>query len=142
MTEFSLSGCELIDEHLLNLGEDSLQFFKSAPLLKSLNLSYNSLSLHSSHWLAKGILRLTEQVKKKSTHNKLFLGKLDLYGNNFGNKGLKLISTALAVCENLKALNIGGCKIDDAGATEIVKILLGKLLTSLLLYLTMYRYKV
>ena len=47
LTELSLSGCSLTDDHLSTLCEDSFKFFRVAPLLKTLNLSYNMLSLHS-----------------------------------------------------------------------------------------------
>lgn len=97
LSELSMSGCQLNDSHLLTLSEDSLQFFNSAPLLKSLDLSYNNLSLHSCHWLAKGMLRFSEVAKTKSNFDKLFLSSLNLYGNNLTNKGLKLLLTALAV---------------------------------------------
>ena len=107
--ELSLSNMDLNDEHFIEMDEDGFNFFRSMPMLKELNISSNNLTLHSAHWIAKGILQ----------NENMFLHKLNLYGNQLSNKGIKLIVHSLANCKNLKHLNIGGNDIDDGGVADI-----------------------
>lgn len=111
--ELNLSNMDLTDAHLEALDCDSYHLFRAMPMLKHLNLSQNQLSLHSAHWLAKGILQ----------NKDLFLHHLDLYGNQLGNKGVKLLMHTLSTCKKLKYLNIGKNNIDDGGASDIITLI-------------------
>ena len=113
ISELSLESMEINDDALWSLDEDGTNFFRSMPMLKFLNLSNNKISLRGALWLAKGIL----------VNESIFLHKLNLYGNELSNKGIKLLMHALSNCKQLKHLNIGNNNIDDGGINDITSLI-------------------
>ena len=113
ITELSLDSMEINDDFLQLLDEDGANLFRSMPMLKYLNFANNKLSLRGAHWIAKGIL----------VNESIFLHKLNLFGNDLSNKGIKLLMHALSNCKNLKHLNIGNNNIDDGGIPDIISLI-------------------